>query len=300
MDKADIIEKIMIRFWDITRKKDEKRIASQTPDTGLTLVEDVPYIDDGMKEHLLDVYYPENAEKLPVMIDIHGGGWMYGYKEINKYYCMHVAKKGYVVFNINYTLVPDCTFAGQVRDIMAAFRWIGEHLSDYPCDTDNVYLTGDSAGGHLASYLPLVNTSEKLREIYDTVSSALSFNAVCLTSPVAFPDDGGIYSFGLMPVFGKDRKYRPYGNLFNTDSVIKMGEMPPVHIITSTGDFLAEKQAHRLAELYEQENIPVTIHDFGPYEGKALEHVFAVINPFFEPGEQAICEMTEFFDKYKR
>ena len=299
MDKIDIVERIMTNFWKITEKNDAKRIASQTPDTGLTLCLDIPYIDDGKKEHLLDVYYPENAENLPVIIDIHGGGWMYGYKEINKYYCMHIAKKGFVVFNINYSLVPDVTFAGQVRDCMAAFHWIGEHLGDYPCDKSSVFLTGDSAGGHLASYLAVVNTSEKLREMYDTLSSSLEFNALCLTSPVAFPDDGGIFSFGLSPIFGKDRKYRPYGKLFNTDSVLKMGKTPPVLIITSTGDFLAEKQSHKLRDVYELENIPVILHDFPAFEGKKLEHVFAVINPFFEPGVQAINEMIEFFNSYR-
>ena len=52
-----------------------KRIASQTEPEGLEQILDIPYIDDGEKGHLLDIYYPQGTtEKLPVIIDIHGGG----------------------------------------------------------------------------------------------------------------------------------------------------------------------------------------------------------------------------------
>ena len=299
MDKYDFVAKTaMTLIWNNTEKQDAKRIASQTPDDGVTVVSDVPYINDGTRAHLLDVYYPDNAESLPVIIDIHGGGWMYGYKEINKHYCMHVAKRGYTVFSINYRLVPEVDFGGQVQDIMQAFKWIGEHLTDYPCDTKNVFLTGDSAGGHMAAYLPLINTSEKLRKMWDTVQSTLKFNAVCLTSPVAFPDDGGLYSFALCPIFGRHPETKPYAGKFNVDSVINEGKMPPVYIITSTGDILARKQSRKLFHLYQQQGIECMLHDFPKWNGKHLEHVFAVINPFNAPGNKAISEMTGFFGRY--
>lgn len=49
----------------------------------MTVKKDIPYISDGNKYHLLDIYYPENAaEKLPVIIDIHGGGLMYAEKRL--------------------------------------------------------------------------------------------------------------------------------------------------------------------------------------------------------------------------
>ena len=93
----DIFKPVLLKFWSITEKMDEKRIASQTPIGGITQITDIPYMNDSMKEHLLDIYYPESATgKLPVIIDIHGGGWLYGYKEINKYYCLKLAEKGFL------------------------------------------------------------------------------------------------------------------------------------------------------------------------------------------------------------
>lgn len=62
---------------------DTNRLKKQTESAGVTVKKDIPYISDGNKYHLLDIYYPENAaEKLPVIIDIHGGGLMYAEKRL--------------------------------------------------------------------------------------------------------------------------------------------------------------------------------------------------------------------------
>ena len=85
--------------WKNTERGDMKRLATQSAPVGVTEICDIPYINDGKWQHKLDVYFPENMEneKLPVIIDIHGGGWMYGDKELNKPYCLTIASKGNVV-----------------------------------------------------------------------------------------------------------------------------------------------------------------------------------------------------------
>ena len=81
----EIAAEILTRFWQITEKKDKARLSKQRPADGIDGRFDIPYINDGETEHLLDVYFPENTkENLPAIIDIHGGGWMYGNKELNK------------------------------------------------------------------------------------------------------------------------------------------------------------------------------------------------------------------------
>lgn len=80
-----MLSEIFKLFWKNVERKDARRINSQTPPTEIEQFCDIQYIDDGLWQHRLDVY--SKSGKLshrPVIIDIHGGGWMYGTKEINK------------------------------------------------------------------------------------------------------------------------------------------------------------------------------------------------------------------------
>lgn len=79
-------------YWRLISVIDKNRIASQTPDGGVCEVLDVPYRSGGQSGHMLDICYPENsAQPLPVVIGIHGGGWIYGGKEINRNFCKKAA-----------------------------------------------------------------------------------------------------------------------------------------------------------------------------------------------------------------
>ena len=71
---------------------------------GVVESRDIPYIADGQKEHLMDVYRPEGKENetLPVIINIHGGGLLIGNKEFNRYFCARLCLLGYVVFSVEY------------------------------------------------------------------------------------------------------------------------------------------------------------------------------------------------------
>ena len=76
-----------------TKKYDDMRIAKQTPPAGVS-VEVYDYLPDGDSMHRLNVYRPEEVSgKLPVIVNIHGGAWVYGDKDLNKYYCMYLASK---------------------------------------------------------------------------------------------------------------------------------------------------------------------------------------------------------------
>ena len=165
------VVKIMQMVWRYCDGGDKAKHAAQDPPT-VTEVNDLAYIEDGNLYHTLDVLYPADTQpgaKLPVIIDIHGGGWMYAEKGLNHHYCAALADRGYVVFNINYRLVPDVTVNQQLQDVARALRWIRDHGSQYPCDMQNIMLTGDSAGGQLAAYSAVLMQSAQLRKTFDTV-----------------------------------------------------------------------------------------------------------------------------------
>jgi acetyl esterase/lipase len=124
---------------------------------------DIPYLDDGINAHKLDVYYPLNAEKqLPVIIYVHGGGFVAGDKNFTMQFCTTLAEKGYIVFNVNYRLAPDYKNPSQISDIIAAYSWIKEKITLYNGSSSDIFIAGDSAGAYLTGLAACICTNEKL------------------------------------------------------------------------------------------------------------------------------------------
>lgn len=298
-----LTDKIFGAFWQNTKRMDDKRIATLTPASGVKEINDIFYLDDGHNYHQLDVYYPEgtaDTDKLPVLIDIHGGGWMYGDKELNKYYCLELATKGYVVFNMSYRLYPEANVQMQLYDISHCLIWISQNLDRFPCDTDNIYLTGDSAGGMLAAFTSMLSESEKMREIFDTPDFSLRFNAVGLTSPVPRMDGEFPMNYYTRKMLGKNYKNEKWASYVNLEDLLSLGKMPPTFMLTSSGDFLARKETRLAAALYKKEGIECQLMDFEKFNGKDLPHVFPVIYPSNEESQRAIDEMLAFFKKHEK
>ncbi|WP_330745411.1 alpha/beta hydrolase [Chryseobacterium sp. CP-77] len=131
-----------------------------------TVSEDIVYKTNRKGKPLaLDLYTPKNAttEKLPVLIYVHGGGWVEGDKVVNSdnYLETTVKKlidKQYAVISINYTLLSDSIhFPLPLEDTKDAIRWVRKNAEKYNLDTNNIGLFGASAGAHLslmAAYTP--------------------------------------------------------------------------------------------------------------------------------------------------
>lgn len=93
------------------------------------------------------------GKNLPVIVSVHGGGWVYGDKERYQYYCMSLAQRGFAVVNFTYRLAPESKFPAPLEDTNSVITWIFEHGMEYGLDTEHIYMVGDSAGGNdLALY----------------------------------------------------------------------------------------------------------------------------------------------------
>ena len=286
-----ILKPILDKNWENTGKMDAKRIASQTEPEGLVKILDIPYINDGEKAHLLDIYYPEGTtEKLPVIIDIHGGGWMYGYKEINKNFCLKLAEKGFLVASINYRLAGNVLFDDQIRDIFASFKWLNENLKYYPADTDNIFLAGDSAGGHFSCVTTAVNLNKDMQEDFGVPYCGFDFNAVAAICPAVDLLSPNLLMNVNVPILLGDKwrksKFKKY---LDVNQIISK-DFPPFYVNTARNDFL-KKQCYKLKDILERNSIEYKFHDFD----KPLSHVFNVVDPFSKYGDQANTEIAEFF-----
>ena len=298
----DLIVKIMQVSWKFCDKSDKKRMATQTPPENVVKVKDIPYIDDGNPYHKFDVFYPEGKiakEGLPVIIDIHGGGWMYATKDLNEYYCMELAKKGYCVFSISYRLVPDVTVNEQIKDCTEALAFIRANMKDYPANKKTVMLTGDSAGGQLALYSTILNNNPDAREIFGTVDTKLNIKCLLLTSPVTYAKSGGWFSIYTKKMWGKDYKTKSTYNYMDLNEIMELAnDMPPTYFITSSGDTLAHDQTVNAYNNFVEKGYECEIEDFTDLrDGKKLPHVFSVLDPFDEYGQKAIDNALDYYQK---
>lgn len=285
--------------WDLVTDFDTNRVNSQKMEEGITRIEDIPYIDDGLNEHMLDVFYPDNTtEKLPVIIDIHGGGLMMGDKDSNRVYSSVLAKRGYTVVAINYRLCPDVLYPSQVQDVMAAFKWVHDNADKYHIDLSKVYVTGDSAGGNLAYYVPLVDSSEELRELYEVEASGLSIDALGLVSGM-YEMKTGFNAPLISSFFGFEYKDSPYYNYLEPQEVLPLGELPPCYIVTCARDFLHSSGVNFDKILTEME-IEHQFHDWGLTMNKSSGHITSVAYPELDESKQTIDEMLEFFENHTK
>ncbi len=296
-----MINKLLGAFWANTKRMDDKRIKTLTMPDGIFESNDHAYLPDGHVYHKLDVYYPEKFEgKLPVIIDIHGGGWMYGDKELNKPYCLELARRGNVVFNMSYRLFPEVTANQQLQDIGHALKWIAAHLEDYPCDLDSICLTGDSAGGMLSMFTAMLCESAELRDAYDVVDSGLRFDAVCLTCPMTRMDQKPPMGLYTKHVLGKGYQKEKWGAYVNVDTLLPMGKMPPTFLVSSTGDFLANKDTLYAYNAMKKAGVECELQYWNKVDGQELPHVFPVIFPNKEPSRIAIDGMLRFFKNHRK
>ncbi|MFB3079705.1 MAG: alpha/beta hydrolase fold domain-containing protein [Lysobacterales bacterium] len=127
----------------------------------------------------LDVYLPKNATPpYPVIVWIHGGGWLAGSKENAR--AAFMVNFGYAVVSINYRFSPQAIFPAQIYDCKAAVRWIRANANQYNFDPERLGAWGLSAGAHLVS---LLGTAADVDSLEGDVGSNSQFSsrvqAVC-------------------------------------------------------------------------------------------------------------------------
>ena len=139
------------------------RIKSIFP-RGTQFLQNIPYANDTLKKHLLDIYVPANAKATnPVVIWVHGGAWMLNDKYADMGYMTATIKsiieKGYVLASIDYRHSTTAIFPAQIQDCNKALEFLHNNAAKYKLDKSKFVLFGFSAGGHLASLLALSNNN---------------------------------------------------------------------------------------------------------------------------------------------
>ncbi len=140
---------------------------------------DLVYAQHGDREMKLDLYVPEKGDgPFPVVVWIHGGGWIGGEKTdcppLNLGYCQN----GYAAASLSYRFSNAAPYPAQIEDCKAAIRWLRAHAKEYNLDPDHIGVWGGSAGGHLVCLLGVTGKTKKF-DVGDNLDQSSEVQAVC-------------------------------------------------------------------------------------------------------------------------
>lgn len=104
------------------------------------------------RRQAIDLYVPQGEPPWPVLVFIHGGGWISGDKAMYARVARTFAARGHLTFCASYRLAPQAGFPAAMQDAAAAVRWVYEHAGEHGGLRSRMFLAGDSAGAHLACW----------------------------------------------------------------------------------------------------------------------------------------------------
>ena len=127
------------------------------------VIPNVTYHIASNQENKLDLYVPRGATgPTPVLMYIHGGGWVGGTKESSVLRILPYLEMGWAVANVEYRLGAVARAPAAVEDGLCALRWVIRNSGQYNLDTSRIVTTGNSAGGHLALTTGMIPASAGL------------------------------------------------------------------------------------------------------------------------------------------
>jgi acetyl esterase/lipase len=143
---------------------------------GAVRVRNITFAEYGKKKVKLDVYKAADAkpgDKRPGVLQIHGGGWVFGDKREQGIPLLnHLAVNGWVGINANYRLAPRTKFPDFFVDLKKAIAWYREHAEEHGADPNFLCVTGGSAGGHLAAMVGLTANDPEYQPGFESVDTS--------------------------------------------------------------------------------------------------------------------------------
>jgi acetyl esterase/lipase len=257
-----------------------------------------PLPGDRGRRNLLDVIRPRGeGEGRPVLLQVHGGGWVYGDKEQQGQPLMHhLAERGWVCFAQNYRLAPRAPFPAQIVDVKRALAWVRANAERFGGDPDFVCITGGSAGGHLAALAGLTAGDPSLQPGFEEVDTSV---AACVPfyGVYDFLDRHGVRGrhalapflerFVLKSPAEADReRWEAASPLARVHE-----DAPPFLVIHGTHDSLVwvEEARHFVGALREKSRAPVVYlevegaqHAFDTFHSVRSGHVIGAVETFLE------------------
>lgn len=243
---------------------------------------------------LLDLAYPTETpgmpapERMPAVIEVHGGGWQVGERSIGRGLLMPL--QGFFYASIDYRMSYEAHFPAQIHDVKAAIRWLRAHAQDFRVDPDRIGLWGGSAGGHLVSLAGASGDVAALEGACGWPGFSTRVAAVAAVNPVTDM---------LVPVSEWEWAYQPDspverlfgGSVATRDSLVRSAspltylnaDAPPMLLIHGTADDIVPyDQSVKLFDALTANGVEATLvsldgvdHALYGYSVQVWEHLLA-------------------------
>ena len=259
-----MINWIMKKSGDIALKTDVGKLDLSRLPEEVTEIKDVSYVDDNEPGHKLDIFVRMDGTKKPVLIDIHGGGFISEDKAMNRLFGNYMAKLGFVVFELNVRLAyPEWTVFDQIEDIDKGVRFALRCASEYEGDTDQLYIAGHSSGGVLAFTECMLSSSPEMLADFGLKERNYKYKGLITDCGLMHFYKRSIAYWGMRKMifpkrYKEDKRYR-YLTAENNEYIQKL---PKAALLTNSKDVL-KKMTYYFDGVLNQKGVEHRLFEYG-------------------------------------
>ena len=259
-----MINWIMKKSGDIALKTDVGKLDLSRLPEEVTEIKDVSYVDDNEPGHKLDIFVRMDGTKKPVLIDIHGGGFISEDKAMNRLFGNYMAKLGFVVFELNVRLAyPEWTVFDQIEDIDKGVRFALRCASEYEGDTDQLYIAGHSSGGVLAFAECMLSSSPDMLADFGLKERSYKYKGLITDCGLMHFYKSSIAYRGMRKMifpkhYNEDKRYK-YLTAENNEFIQKL---PKAALLTNSKDVL-KKMTYYFDGVLNQKGVEHRLFEYG-------------------------------------
>ena len=282
----------MKKMSEKTYLKDLDRIDASKFDCTIKAVKDISYINDHSIEHKLDIHYKSNQEYKPIIVNIHGGGFISGYKEMDSLFANYLAQRGFVIFNVNYRLAyPRFNVFDQIEDISNAVEWIVSNAEKYEANPKEMYIAGHSAGGVLAIAESLLCLDKKMREDFNIDERNYTYNGIILDCGAMHFYVNNLAYWGMRNmVFPKGFKKMAKYHYLIFENNRKLSTLPKTVLLTNEKDEL-RTMTYYFKKVLDDHQVDNKLFNVGT-DG----HMGIIFKPYTDENQKMLDAIQEFFE----
>lgn len=233
----------------------------------------------------LDMYIREGLADAPVVLYVHGGGWIRGDKDRALFKPTLLVPRGYLFASMNYRFHPQAGLREMAQDVAAAAAWLRQHAAKYGGDGSRIVLMGHSAGAHLVS---VVGSNEVYMEQAGCSLSDLSGVVAIDTAMLNVPSRMETAGQSQFRVFGRASeewiRVSPWHHVESGKGI------PPFLLLIADGRTISREQATMMSAKLEQHGVDVSTHEA---EGRAHTPLDTYLGVEGDASTQVLMEFLE-------